>query len=285
MLYCPGKAARDAFRFFQLAQNRLASRFELEESAELKGEKLRPDVFHYILKGRDPETGLGFTRNQLNADAGLLIAAGSDGVGITLSAALFYILKNPEVLETLTREIRTNFTSLDDIGGQKLTRLPYLQAVVEETLRISPPVPSPLPREVETGGLDIDTLHIPAGIDVGVPHYAIHHNESYYPDSFAFKPSRWLGSNAETALARRAFCAFSRGAMDCIGQRVAYLAVKLALAKLIWVYDIRAADGGEVTGGEKRREGREGEYQMVDWLVGYRSGPDIQLKDRKVDYK
>src|ERR1700712_2546855 len=126
MAYFPGKAAKDSFKFFQLAQSRLATRFSQEEAAEMKGEKLRPDIFHFILKGRDPETGLGFTREQLNADAGLLIAAGSDGVGITLAASLFYMLQNPEILERITKEVRSMFPTYDDIDGKKLIQLPYL---------------------------------------------------------------------------------------------------------------------------------------------------------------
>jgi cytochrome P450 len=276
MNYFPGQAARDSYRFFQMAQSRLSARFELEKDAEAKGEKLRPDIFHYIMKGRDPETGLGFSRDQLNADAGLLVAAGSDGVGIVLSATLFYLLRNPEILEKLTQDVRSSFDSMDDMRGLKINQVPYLHAVIEETLRITPPIPSPLPREVEKGGIDIDGRHIPEGIDVGVPQYAIHHNENYYPDSWAFQPERWLADKESVALAKRAFCAFSRGGMDCIGQRVAYLACKLALAKLLYVYDVRPA-GEVVTGGETRRP-RPEEYQMIDWVVGYRSGPHVQFK-------
>jgi cytochrome P450 len=283
MNYIPGEAARDSTIFFQLAQSRLDGRFAAEEEAQANGKEARKDIFHYILRGRDPETGLGFTRSQLNADAGLLIAAGSDGVGLTLSACLFYLLKNPETLKKLRQEIITSFSSVEEIKAPKINQMPYLHAVFEETMRMTPPIPSPLPRLVDKGGIEIDGLYIPEGIDVGVPHYTIHHNEDYFPQSWSFRPERWLEDKESVALAKKAFCVWSKGSMDCIGRPVAYLSLKLALAKLLFLYDVRPA--GELTGGGgsdkgPRRE-REGEYQMVDWLVGYRSGPMIQCKVRQ----
>jgi cytochrome P450 len=283
MNYIPGKAAQDSAKFFNLAQTRLTNRFAVEDAALANGKETRKDIFHYILQGRDPETGLGFTRDQLNADAGLLIAAGSDGVALTLSATLFYLLKNPATFEKLKEEIRTSFASVDDIRTPKINQLPYIHAVFEESLRMTPAIPSPLPRLVERGGIEVDGIHIPEGIDVGVPHYTIHHNEAYFPQSWSFRPERWLADKESVSLAKRAFCAFSKGSMDCIGRPVAYLAMKLALAKLIYTYDIRAA--GELTGGGGvnlgQHRGREDEYQMIDWLVGYRNGPLVQFKVRE----
>jgi cytochrome P450 len=283
MNYLPGKAAQDSAKFFQLAQFRLDKRFAAEEEAQAKGTKMRNDIFHYIMRGRDPETGLGFTRNQLNADAGLLIAAGSDGVGLTLSACLFYLLKNPETLKKLHHEIQSSFLTAEDINSPKINQLPYLHAVFEETMRMTPAVPSPLPRRVDKGGIEIHGLHIPEGIDIGVPHYAIHHNEDYFPQSWSFQPERWLEGKESVVLAKKAFCAFSKGSMDCIGRPVAYLALKLALAKLLFTYDVRADGNLDGGGGLNKGPGREreDEYQMVDWLVGYRSGPTIQCKIRQ----
>ncbi|KAF2428689.1 benzoate 4-monooxygenase cytochrome P450 [Tothia fuscella] len=282
MNYIPGEAAQDSAKFFHLASSRLSDRFAAEEAAQANGKESRRDIFHYILRGRDPETGLGLTRAQLNADAGLLIAAGSDGVGLTLSATLFYLLKNPSVFEKLQEEIRTSFSSLDEICTPKINQLRYLHAVFEETLRMTPAIPSPLPRLVERGGLDIDGIHIPQGIDVGVPHYSIHHNEAYFPQSWSFRPERWLEDKEAVSLAKRAFCAFSKGSMDCIGRPVAYLAMKLALAKLVYTYEIEIA--GELTGGGGTNLGpgreRQHEYQMIDWLVGYRTGPIVRFRRR-----
>ena len=53
-------------------------------------------------------------------------------------------------------------------------------------MRLSPPVGALLPREILTDGLTVDDRRFPEGIKIGVPHYALHHNELYYPDTFVF---------------------------------------------------------------------------------------------------
>ena len=286
MDYIAGQAGADSLRFTQLANSNLAERVEAEKKAQSSGKETRKDVFHYLLQSRDPVTGKGFSREELQADSGLLIAAGSDGIAFTISAALFYLLRNPAVLAKLTKEIRSAFQDVSEIHSPKINSLTYLQTCVDETLRISPALPSMLPREVLAGGIDIDGRHIPKGTTVGVPAYAIHHNEIYYPSSWEFRPERWIvdektGVTPESvSAARRAFCPFSAGPMNCVGKNMAYLALKLALATLLYRYDIRPA--GELTGGggvdleEGRR--RVQEYQIIDYLVAYRDGPMVQLR-------
>ena len=118
--------------------------------------------------------GKGFTRAQLNADSSLLIGAGADTTAHTLSAMLFYLLHNPRVYDKVAKEVRSNFDSVDEISaypGSKLTYLPYIKAVIEETLRLSPAAPIHLPRVVLKGGMTIDDEFFPEGTVVGVPSY------------------------------------------------------------------------------------------------------------------
>lgn len=279
MNYVPSKNARDTEKFFYAGEAKMLERASAEEANKSD----RKDIFHYLFRSRDPETGLGFSHDQLMADAGLLISAGSDGVAVTVAAALFYLLHSPSSMEKLTEEIRSSFTTLDDVCNPKLNQLPYLDGVLNEALRLAPSVLSAFPREVLKGGINVDGLQIPAGMTVGVSAYSVHHNEAYFPDSFVFRPERWLGNSESVSLARSALCTFSAGKYNCIGKNVAIVACKLVLAKMLYVYDVRAA-GDKVTGGGgpdagKGRE-REDEYQLNDWLVAYRSGPVVQFKAR-----
>ena len=196
---------------------------------------------------------------------------------------MFYLLNNPTCLDTLVQEIRSSFATLDDVRNPKLNQLPYLHAVLDEAFRLAPSVLSAFPREALRGGITVAGLHIPDGTTVGVSAYAIHHNEDYFPDSFAFRPERWLDDGEKIAEARGALVTFSTGKYNCIGKNVAVVASKLVLAKTLWAYDVRAADG-KLTGGGgpsmgKGRE-RQDEYQLLDYLVSYRSGPMVQLKAR-----
>ena len=66
-------------------------------------------------------------------------------------------------------------------------------------MRLAPPAPGALWREVCAGGATIDGKHIPAGYDVAVCLYAIHHNPAHFPDPYAFKPERFPGHNPPSA--------------------------------------------------------------------------------------
>jgi cytochrome P450 len=280
----PSEAAQETHKFFEVSLKKLTEREAAEVDAEAGEKSTRKDIFHYLFRSRDPETGLGFSREQLHADSALFIAAGADGVAVTISAAMFYLLKNPATLEKLTRELRSSFTSLEDIKTPKLNELPYLSAVVDETFRISPGAPSAFPREILRGGLTVDNMYIPAGVVVGISPYSIHHNEAYFPDSFAFQPERWLNKEEKIKRARSAMFTFSTGPNNCIGKGLAILATKIVLARMLYKYDVKAPEGKITGGGEAGKElwrEREDEYQMWDWVVGYRSGPNVQLKARK----
>ncbi|KAH7409467.1 benzoate 4-monooxygenase cytochrome P450 [Cadophora sp. MPI-SDFR-AT-0126] len=290
--YIGGQAAADSLKYTNLANRRLAERTELEKQRKTEDKDTgRKDTFHYLLNSKDPVTGKMFTTEQLQADSGLIIAAGSDGVAVTLAACMFYLLNNPHTLEKVTAEIRDSFASVEEIGNPKLGSLPYLHACLEETLRMNPPKPSSLPREVLKGGLLIDGHLIPKGVNVGSPLYVIHHDPEVFPDPWAFRPERWISSlstgvTPEDVSAAKSACApFLIGPMNCIGKNMSYIALKLALAHLLLNNDFRSS--GDVTGGgngyaadELRR--REGEYQMTDWILGFRDGPMLQNRVRKV---
>jgi cytochrome P450 len=283
--YIGGQSAADSLRYTNLANGRLAERMASEKKLKDAGEEpTRRDTFHYLLNSRDPVTGKGLTTEELQADSALVIAAGADGVGLTLSATMFYLVRHPAALSKLTNEIRSTFAGVHEIGNPKLGSLPYLSACVEETLRLCPPKASTLPREVLPGGADIDGQHIPAGVSVGTPVYVLHHDEDIFPQAWSYVPERWVSEDKESvARARAAMCPFLIGPMNCIGKNIAYFALKAALAQVLWRYDVRQA--GEVTvggGGKELEEGRkrEDEYQMIDFILGFRDGPVIQLKTR-----
>ena len=247
------------------------------------------DLFAALLEAKDPETGRGFTHEELISEAGLLIIGGSDTTITAITANIFYLLHYPSALSRLQQEIRGTFSDVETIRiGPQLSSCRYLLACIDETMRLSPSIGSLLPREVLPGGIIIDDEWFPPGIDIGVPHYTLHHNEAYFPDSFAYKPERWLGgepslkpditdipssgaatgqfedwlagapnatksNNADTpeadlALAQSAFTPFGVGRTSCIGKYLAYQEMSLVLARMVWLYDMRIQPG--TTAGE-----------------------------------
>ena len=207
---------------------------------------------------------------------------------------MFYLLHNPACLSKALEEVRTTFSKLEDIrAGGRLWSCEYLRACIEEALRMSPPVPNLLPREVLPGGMVIDGNYVPAKTDVGTPAYAVHHKSEYYPEPFSFKPERWLShaarssekaSNVEIAdLARSAFCAFSVGPRGCVGKQLAYNEMTVMTCRILWLCEMRLAPGSTMgEGGPDRGIGRErvDEYQLHEFFTSHREGPLVQFKLR-----
>ena len=116
----------------------------------------RKDFFHYLLEAKDPESGQGFSQPELWSESGTLIVAGSDTTSTVVAATIFYLLHNPQTREKVQQEVRGTFEDVEEIGiGAKLFGLHYLRACIDEAMRLSPPAPGLMPRQVLHGGLEI----------------------------------------------------------------------------------------------------------------------------------
>ncbi|KAL9105777.1 MAG: hypothetical protein Q9187_008657 [Circinaria calcarea] len=247
------------------------------------------DIFSALETARDPETDRKYTPVELVSEAGLLIIAGSDATATAMASTVFYLLHYPESLNLVQEEIRSVFSSLEDIRiGTKLSACRYLFACFDESMRLSSPVPGLLAREVLHGGIDVDGVHLPKGVDVGVPIYALHHNEDNFPEPWTFKPSRWIVGQDGTAQenvnhARSAFSVFGYGRTSCVGKTLAYQELALTLARLVWKYEWRLQPGSSLGEGRKGLGwGREkkAEFQLWDKFVSVSEGPMVEFKDR-----
>ena len=270
-------------RFMAYSREQLTKRMEVGTDTD------RRDFFYWLLKARDPETGEGFGKMELWGESNVLLIAGSDTTSTALSATFHYLLHCPEAMERVKREVRMAFSSVEEIVlGPKLTSCVFLRACIDESLRLSPPVPSPLPRKVLAGGMMIDGHAIPGGTVVGVAAYVLHRNANYYPSPDTFLPERWIaGEDIPAALreevgkkeawsesdvegARSAFCPFSIGPRGCIGKGVAYLELGVALGRVLFSLDLELL---------VRRE--DAEYQLKDCFVAHKDGPIVRVRRRE----
>jgi len=284
-----GETNNQNLQFLRWAHQTMENRVKGDTNEELAQRK---DFVHYLLRGKDPETGRGISLQELKGDSVLFIIAGADTSSTTLSAIFFYLVHHPHVLKKLTSEIRSTFNDVEEIRtGATLNSLTYLRACIDETLRMSPPVAGLLARRVLPGGLDVDGYHLSEGIEVGTSSYAIHHTEEYFPAPFTFRPERWIvdeaaGITAESvALAQSAFCPFSLGSRGCIGRGLAYVELSLAIARALFLYDVRQAVGDQTGEGDPALGwGRRlrGEYQIRDRFIAVRDGPILEFKPRQI---
>jgi len=284
------------------------------------GETGRKDIFSYLLTAKDPESGIGMPKGELFMEGNTLIVAGSDTSSTTLSATLFYLLQHPSCLQRLTEEIRAAFCNEDEIQtGSKMQACTYLRACIDEAMRMSPAVPGLLPRLVLPGGLHIPALdlEIPAGIDVGVCTYAIHHHKDYVAEPFVYNPDRWLTpsmivsrpevhrSDSGVSLSEEraadekttglqqhqakealhsVFAPFSLGNRACLGKPLVYMELSIALARLLYRYDMRivraeSSDPG-VRQDLKSGKRKKGDYHVRDWFLSANEGPVVEFAAR-----
>lgn len=213
-----------------------------------------------------------------------------------MTAATFYLSCYPDVYNRLATEIRTTFASATEIcKGPKLKSCVYLRAVIDETLRIAPSSLGTLWRQQDLflpskQPFVVDGQVIPPGVQVGINPYSLMHNEAYFPESFSFKPERWLGpeDSPEMRTMRRAHAPFALGDRGCAGKAMAYLEISLMLAKTLWYFDFERAAGkaGEVgcggCGKAKDEAGRQrkDELQLFDIVTAAHDGPLLTFKPR-----
>ncbi|KAI3597833.1 cytochrome p450, partial [Moniliophthora roreri] len=194
------------------------------------------------------------------SNAVLAIIAGSDTTASVLSNAVYYLLANPQDLDHVRQEIDQALPRLQDGSTpsdmQVLAGLPWLNAVINETLRLQPPVPTGLQRAPErgSGGKMIGTIFLKEGTAVQVPPYVLHRDPRYFsPDPQKFWPERWIraGEDPKIVLELGAFVPFSSGPANCAGKRLALLELRVVLALLISRFELSFATGWDVRNWEK----------------------------------
>lgn len=272
----------------------LIERTKAEEEARLDESKVRKDFFHYLFKASDPETGgQGMSKAELWEELQLLIVAGADTTSIVLASTLFHIVRNPDVSARLSEEIVGTFGSVDEIvAGPKLNSCKYLRAVINEGLRMTPPVAADLGRQVQAGGVVVDGDYFPEGTHVTMCMWALSYNGEVFPEPTKFRPERWVvgekGATRESVEeGERALCSFSAGARGCIGKNLAWMEMLLLLARLAYLFEMRRDPDSTLGGGDPKAEGPSARrdpnlYQLYDTFVAQRDGPRIQLRKRKI---
>lgn len=104
------------------------------------------------------------SRREMYRNSNIFMIAGTETTATLLSGLTYHLLRNPDKMSKLVAEIRQTFATDEDITIERLQALKYLNACVEEGLRMYPPVPAGLPRVVPQGGLSLDGRFVPEGV-------------------------------------------------------------------------------------------------------------------------
>ncbi|KAK1636086.1 cytochrome P450 [Colletotrichum phormii] len=222
------------FEHQAMTMNKLKRRIALAER-----EGPRADLLEGLLKKKQ-EWNLSL--QQLEGNASIIIIAGSETTATLLSGMTYLLLKNPEKMKKLVNEVRTTFDKESDVDLTSVNKLTYMLACLDEALRVYPPVPTGLPRTVPEGGATIRGEFLPENTTVAVHQWAMYHNETNFKNPFLFHPERFLG-DPEYALDRReAFQPFHIGPRNCLGRNLAYVEMRIMLARLLWNFDLVLAE-------------------------------------------
>lgn len=183
------------------------------------------DVLAMLLEARD-EDGAALSEDDLVAHAELLFIAGHETSGNAMSWTLLLLAQHPQIaadlLDELEGELRGAPPTVEQLG-----RLPLLDRVVKESMRILPPVvwnSRVAAEDSELGG-----HHIPAHTEVHMSIYHTHHMAELYPQPERFNPARW--EQREYGIFE--YAPFSGGPRMCLGASFALMEIKLVLATLL----------------------------------------------------
>lgn len=229
--FLPKQITQNLVDHFAMSKAKVHHRLEQRD-----GQK--PDFMSHVLRHNDEK---GMSVPEIEATFNMLVLAGSETSATALSGTMNYLLKsaNSSVLQNLVTEIRDSFGQEADITSDRVNRLPYLGAVIEEGLRLCVPVAIGLPRLVPPGGSTVAGHFLPGGTNISAPLYASNRSSHNFPDPEKFLPERWLARDGQESLRNYAFNPFSIGPRNCIGMQLAYVEIRLILARLLWNFDLQ----------------------------------------------
>jgi cytochrome P450 len=195
------------------------------------------DLFDLMGAARDPETGAAFTDEQLGDEVATMILAGHETTATALFWSLYLLALDPATQEQVAAEVQGATVN----GVLDLDRLKFTRAVIDETMRLYPPVF--LIARAAAGPDTIAGRPVRKNDVILIAPWLLHRHEKLWRDPNAFVPSRFMTG---TPPDRFAYLPFGVGARVCIGAHFALVEATLALAKMIGAFRVSLLDKAPV---------------------------------------
>jgi len=218
------------FKFFGLSpwdrfvrsQFALRSLAEQEVNRRKQDPREREDILSMLMEATY-EDGSGIESQHLYDELGTFLFAGHETSAIAMAWAMYHLHRNPGALEKLRAERRSCQTD----SPSALAQLPYLKAVVQETLRLHPIVTEVL--RVLNRPMRLDRFELPAGTAVAPAMVLAHYREDVFPNADEFQPERFLDRNYSSS----EYMPFGGGHRRCAGAAFALYEMAIALSTLL----------------------------------------------------
>jgi unspecific monooxygenase len=195
------------------------------------------DLFDLLLAARDPETGKGFSPDQLRDQVATLILAGHETTAVTLFWSLVLLCGAPDEQRRVAEEARGVEITPDNAMAM-MPRLVRTRAVINETLRLYPPAFA-LAREAIAADRVGDN-EIPRGTVLLIAPWVLHRHRKFWRDPDVFDPDRFMPEAPPPP--RFAYLPFGAGPRVCVGAQFALTEATLVLAMLIREFEVTLDD-------------------------------------------
>ncbi|KAL5523029.1 hypothetical protein ACEPAF_1296 [Sanghuangporus sanghuang] len=200
----------------------------------------RTDILSKLQQSKDEE-GKCMSNEELTAEAFAQLVAGSDTIANSSCAITYYIAANPRVQVKLQKELdgALGVDSSEDLVPTyaQIKNLPYLEAVINEGMRLHSTVGIGLPRVAPEGGLTVCGKTFPEGTVLSVPMYTVHRDpEVWGADADVFRPERWF--ELDPVKLQKSFHPFSFGPRACVGRNLAMTELLFVISSISHRYNI-----------------------------------------------
>ncbi|KAF9358118.1 hypothetical protein BGX34_009053 [Mortierella sp. NVP85] len=240
----------------------------------------RKDVLTMLLV--DQLTGDGYSDQQVQDHVFTTIFAGHETTSAALSWTFYQLACYPEAQVRLREETRQLYRDTNGTPSyDELNALPYLNAVIRESLRVWSPVPMNLRVSVEDDflprGNGLKPLFVPAGTSLQIPMFILQRDPKIWgPDALKFNPDRWIsGGPCPPYMPPNGLCYFPfyHGKRGCIGNKIATIEMKIHVANLVNMFEF-------VQTPEMRAKQGEISWQ---WSISLKPTPGVHLGVRLAD--
>ncbi|KAM9709315.1 LOW QUALITY PROTEIN: cytochrome P450 [Menidia menidia] len=225
---------------FKVAEDLVGRKMaDLQQRADLDGQVEGAYLTHLLLSEQ-------MTVSEVLGSITELLLAGVDTTSNTISWCLYHLARDPGVQQRLHREVEAVCPGGGVPCSHHVARMPFLKAVVRETLRLYPVVPGNA-RVTTESEIVVGEHLFPKQTLFHLCHYAVSYDESVFPEAGLFRPQRWLraGVGGVGGAPQHPFGSvpFGFGIRACLGRRVAELEMYLLLSRLVKRFEVRPAPG------------------------------------------
>jgi cytochrome P450 len=200
------------------------------------------DIASAVVAARELESGVGFTREELIDQLGVMFLAGHETSASVLTWAFFILATQPDVLARMRAEIDAEVGE-GVVRFEQVRRLVYVRNVFREALRLYPPITF-LPR-VALARTRIGNYKVKRGALIMISPWTIHRHADYWADPHAFDPERF-GPERERDIVPGSYLPFGLGPRVCMGAGFATAEATLILARLVRRYDFEVLNAERV---------------------------------------